>query len=110
MVSVHEFWFVCRFSLVFPIPLTTPIIDDGRATNPTSTAEAVQQLVANFENLSSSNSGEGRSGLSEFTDSEDSKTVAEAKKIVPESTEYSYTERDIILYNIGIGASEKEVS
>ncbi len=35
--------------------------------------------------------------------------MAEAKKEVPNPVEFSYTERDVILYNLGIGASEKEL-
>lgn len=46
---------------------------------------------------------------SAFADPEDSSLVAEAKKEVPEPTDYSYTERDVILYNLGIGANEQEL-
>jgi multifunctional beta-oxidation protein len=44
-----------------------------------------------------------------FVDAEDSQLVADAKKQVPEDHEYSFTERDIILYNLGIGATEQEL-
>jgi len=44
-----------------------------------------------------------------FVDPEDSQLVADAKTQVPEDQEYSYTERDVILYNIGIGATEQEL-
>ncbi|KAJ7727287.1 hydroxysteroid dehydrogenase [Mycena maculata] len=40
---------------------------------------------------------------------EDSKLVAEAKKITIEPAHFSYTERDVILYNLGIGATEKDL-
>jgi multifunctional beta-oxidation protein len=42
-------------------------------------------------------------------DPEDSDLVREAKKRPIEATEYTWTEKDIILYNLGIGASAKEL-
>ncbi|KAG6857235.1 hypothetical protein H0H87_007654 [Tephrocybe sp. NHM501043] len=44
-----------------------------------------------------------------FADPEDSPLVAEAKEARADPVEYSYTERDVILYNLGIGATEKEL-
>lgn len=44
-----------------------------------------------------------------FADPEDSQLVADAKKVIPESVPYNYAERDVILYNLGIGATEKEL-
>ncbi|KAL0564288.1 hypothetical protein V5O48_017763 [Marasmius crinis-equi] len=43
-----------------------------------------------------------------FADPKDPQLVADAKKQVVDH-EYSYTERDVILYNIGIGATEQEL-
>ena len=44
-----------------------------------------------------------------FTDPEDSQLVANAKKDKPEDNEFSYTERDVILYNLGVGATAKDL-
>ncbi|EIN03743.1 multifunctional beta-oxidation protein [Punctularia strigosozonata HHB-11173 SS5] len=81
--------------------------NDGRATYPTSTQEAIQQIVDNF-----SNTAEGDSGSSEdipYADPEDSELVLKAKKEVTEKVDYTYTERDVILYNLGVGATEQEL-
>jgi len=74
--------------------------DDGRATHPSNTQEAFEQMMANFSNTGSS---------SPYADPEDSAIVVKAKEHVPEPLHFSYTEKDIILYNLGIGATEKDL-
>ncbi|VDB89806.1 unnamed protein product [Peniophora sp. CBMAI 1063] len=80
--------------------------DDDRSSNPASTQEGMEPLVANFNNEGGE---EESSSSSPHDDPEDSQLVRDAKKEVPEPTEFSYTERDVILYNLGIGATEKEL-
>ena len=46
---------------------------------------------------------------SAFADPADPQLVAEAKRDIPDTVEYIYTERDVILYNLGIGATAKEL-
>ncbi|KAF8322525.1 peroxisomal hydratase-dehydrogenase-epimerase [Clavulina sp. PMI_390] len=74
---------------------------DSRATHPSSTQEAIQQIIANFQ-------GDEEDSDSPYADPEDSEAVAQAKKNT-ETGEYSYTERDVILYNLGVGATEQEL-
>jgi len=78
---------------------------DGRATNPSSTQEAFMQIAENFGNEDEDSNSTG----SPYLDPEDSELVAEAKNKVEEPLDYSYTERDVILYNLGIGATEQEL-
>ena len=81
------------------------LVDDGRAAYPASTQEGMEPLVANFNNEADAE----EAAPSSYDDPEDSQLVRDAKKEVPEPTEFSYTERDVILYNLGIGATEKEL-
>lgn len=76
---------------------------DEKATHPTTPAEAIQQIVANFED------SEENEEDNPHADPEDSEIVAAAKKTAKESGEYEYAERDVILYNLGVGAQENEL-
>jgi hypothetical protein len=42
-------------------------------------------------------------------DGDDVPSIAEAKRAKIEPTHYTYTERDLILYNLSLGATEKEL-
>ena len=57
------------------------------------------QIVENFENKSESDDPTDR----------DIELVREAKRNLPEPQGYSYSERDVILYNLSVGATEQEL-
>jgi len=67
---------------------------DGRVTYPTSPQESIQRVLENVENIASDDSL--------------STPIAEALKVV-DTTEFTYDDRDVILYNLGVGATEKDM-
>ncbi|RUS35130.1 Fox2 protein [Jimgerdemannia flammicorona] len=73
--------------------------NDGRATHPTSTQEAFQQFMDNFAN----------SAVSEPTKKEDGLDIEAAKKLTFDPMEFSYSERDVILYALGVGAKRTDL-
>ncbi|GFZ45956.1 (3R)-3-hydroxyacyl-CoA dehydrogenase [Saitozyma sp. JCM 24511] len=80
---------------------------DERATHPSSGPEALQQIMENFGNLSGGGSDE--SSGSSYEDPEDTPEIKEAKKNAPAPEDFSYTERDVTLYNLGVGAKADEL-
>ncbi|ORY22582.1 peroxisomal hydratase-dehydrogenase-epimerase [Naematelia encephala] len=82
---------------------------DDRATNPSSGPEALQQIMANFSNIAAESSEESSSGGANYEDSEDTEEIKAAKRNAPEPEEFTYTERDVMLYNLGIGAKASEL-
>ncbi|KAI5982272.1 hypothetical protein EDD15DRAFT_2391356 [Pisolithus albus] len=97
---------------------TFTTFDDGRSTFPTTTAESLQQIIENFENKAASvvegaveavKESTAEHVISREADPEDSRLVAEAKKEVLPDEEFAYTERDVILYNLGLGATERDL-
>ncbi|KAK0450141.1 multifunctional beta-oxidation protein [Armillaria borealis] len=94
----------------------------ARATYPTTTADAMQKVWLSSWYMYMISDVAFRSSRTStimvplkqnypnpFADPEDADIVVEAKKMIVEPTEYSYTERDVILYNLGVGATEKEL-
>lgn len=65
--------------------------------------------MENFTNLV----GDTESGSSpdeeRYFDPEDPELVKNAKRVIPDAVEFSYDERDVIVYNMGVGATEKEL-
>ena len=44
-----------------------------------------------------------------YVDPEDPELVVKAKRNLEAPLEYTYTEKDVILYNLGVGATEREL-
>lgn len=63
--------------------------------------------MANFENVS----GAGGAGSDDesYEDAEDTPEIKEAKRKQLDPDDYTYTERDVMLYNLGIGAKADEL-
>ncbi|KAK4142360.1 peroxisomal hydratase-dehydrogenase [Dichotomopilus funicola] len=74
---------------------------DKRADNPEKTQDSLEKIMANMENRS----GAGKSaGGNEYLDA-----IQEALKIEGPGTEFNFTERDVMLYNLGIGAKRNDL-
>ncbi|KAI7897720.1 uncharacterized protein BX663DRAFT_527318 [Cokeromyces recurvatus] len=71
--------------------------DDGRATNPNSTQDSFQGFMENFSNVVEE---APKSGLD----------VEAAKKLEFETLEFTYTEREVILYALGVGCKRTDTS
>ncbi|KAK9895846.1 putative multifunctional beta-oxidation protein [Cystobasidium minutum MCA 4210] len=83
---------------------------DDRATYPNSAMDSQKQMFANFANAAApAKSGKPAAAGGDYSDPEDSKIVVDAKAAKYPATEYSYSERDVALYNLGIGATEKDL-
>ncbi|WWC89694.1 uncharacterized protein L201_004619 [Kwoniella dendrophila CBS 6074] len=81
---------------------------DDRATNPSSGPEALQQIMENFTNTAGGDGDSGNSGEN-YEDPEDTPEIKEAKRNAPEPEDFTYTERDVLLYNLGVGAKADEL-
>lgn len=87
-------------------------LPDERATHPSSGAESLEQILDNFNNTSASNKADADSGSADsdyFIDKDDTAEVKEAKRNPPQPDDYVYTERDVLLYNLGVGAKVEQL-
>ena len=72
--------------------------DDGRADHPEDNKDGLKSIIDNMQNRSSIVDEIGKPHL-EILDK-----IEKAKNAQPEGTEFTYDEKDVILYNLGIGA------
>ncbi|WVO15390.1 hypothetical protein L204_103048 [Cryptococcus depauperatus] len=75
---------------------------DERSTNPTSGIEALQQIMENINNTNGSSS-------ESYEDAEDTEEIKAAKRAKLDPYHYVFSERDVILYNLGVGAKINEL-
>ncbi|KLT40068.1 NAD(P)-binding protein [Cutaneotrichosporon oleaginosum] len=76
---------------------------DDKATHPRNTQESGMQIFENFSNLAPEEEQK------DYVDPEDPEAIVKAKRAEPKGIEYEYTERDVMLYNLGIGAHATEL-
>jgi multifunctional beta-oxidation protein len=74
--------------------------EDGRATNPNSTQESFQGFMENFSNTADEE---------EEKPAEGGLDVEAAKKLEFETLEFSYEEREAILYALGVGCKRQDL-
>src|SRR5258708_25784780 len=69
----------------------------------------VSQLVENFTNQVDDAKGGSSPDEERYFDPEDPELVKKAKRLIPDAVEFAYDERDVIVYNLGVGAKESEL-
>jgi len=75
--------------------------EDGRADNPESPSEGSSKIMGNMDNRSGSSSSGGESDIL--------KNIKKYQTASPQGSEYSYDDKDVILYNLGIGAKRTQL-
>lgn len=75
--------------------------DDGRADHPFDNASGLKSIMANMENTSK---GGDKGDAVDYL-----KAIEEAKAAKAEGTPFNYTEKDVILYNLGVGAKRTDL-
>ncbi|RMD39243.1 hypothetical protein DV735_g5887, partial [Chaetothyriales sp. CBS 134920] len=79
--------------------------DDGRADHPESGQDGLKSIMANMENKSSnkasSESGSDNGGFLA--------AIEKAKQAKAQGTEFNYDDRDVILYNLSLGAKRTQL-
>jgi multifunctional beta-oxidation protein len=76
--------------------------EDGRATYPTSTQESFADVQANFENVEKGSQGSKKASKAGVD-------VEAAKRAKFPTTTFEYTEKDVILYALGLGCKRTDL-
>ncbi|KAK8128370.1 bifunctional hydroxyacyl-CoA dehydrogenase/enoyl-CoA hydratase FOX2 [Apiospora sp. TS-2023a] len=97
----------------FPIDQWNKIITfDERADHPEKAADSVGKIMENMENRSGAAKKQKKASPAPLPESEGKKyleAIATAQNSKSPETEFSYAERDCMLYNLGIGAKRTEI-
>lgn len=75
--------------------------NDGRADHPESNQDGLAKIMNNMENKSNKTSSSSESNYLE--------AIEKAKQAKAEGTEYSYDDRDVILYNLSLNAKRTDL-
>ncbi|KAB5577863.1 hypothetical protein GE09DRAFT_1087619 [Coniochaeta sp. 2T2.1] len=73
---------------------------DSRADHPEKANDSIEKIMANMDN---------KSGKEAKSENQYLTAIANAKSAVPKDTEFKYTERDVMLYNLGVGAKRTDL-
>jgi multifunctional beta-oxidation protein len=74
--------------------------NDGRADHPENGQEGLKSIMANMENKSNKSSGSETDYLA---------AIEKAKKAKSSGSEYSWDDRDVLLYNLSLGAKRRQL-
>lgn len=81
--------------------------DPDTSVFPASNQEAMTEIMANIGSESTEDDDDDGDN---YDDPEDSDIVKEAKKERPDGTDFEYSERDVILYNLGVCSNAQELN
>jgi len=78
--------------------------DDGNADNPDDPSSGTEKILGNMENRSGGDSDGAEPAEDDYLGK-----IEAAKKLQAEGSEFTYDDKDVILYNLGIGAKREEL-
>ncbi|KAI9677711.1 MAG: bifunctional hydroxyacyl-CoA dehydrogenase/enoyl-CoA hydratase fox2 [Trizodia sp. TS-e1964] len=81
--------------------------DDGRADNPESSKDGLKGIMANMENRSGGQKGSKAKGGKNNQRILDN--IAKAKEAKSQGSEFLYDDKDVILYNLSLGAKRTDL-
>ncbi|KAF2152090.1 peroxisomal multifunctional beta-oxidation protein [Myriangium duriaei CBS 260.36] len=85
--------------------------DDGRADHPEDPQAGTKSIMANMSNRGNGEKAGGKAsaGKGGEPNKEILDNIESAKKAQAQGSDFEYTERDVILYNLGVGAKRTEL-